>query len=161
MKLLFYYSNDGFVLGHQQHWGLAPALPWVQQQLKPEHAPQPGEGHGLLLLRGITLNLWRHNQLINIHQSPVFPDRISRSITQPCQRKCNQEQIAKLKSVKSDRKLSHCTCFCVPSLLTASNWKQFAYIKGFQNIFFCTFSQIYIFLFPHFACISKYQISTF
>lgn len=114
VKLLFYYStNDGFVSGHKQHRGLAPSLPGLQQQLQPEHAAQPGQGHGLLLLRVIIANLGSHNHpadiliihLINIprtsHQSSQ-KGSAGHSITQPCHRKCYQEQIAKLRSVKSD-----------------------------------------------------------
>ena len=61
VKLLFYYSNDGFVAGHQQHRGFAPALPGLQQQLQLEHAAQPGQGHGLLLVRVITPILRRNH----------------------------------------------------------------------------------------------------
>ena len=66
VKLLFYYSNGGFVSGHQQYRGFAAALPGLQQQLQPEHAPQPGQGHGLLLVRVITPILRSHHHSADI-----------------------------------------------------------------------------------------------
>ena len=54
VQLLFYYSNDGFVSGHQQYRGFSAALPGLQQQLQPEHAAQPRQGgRGLVLIRVI------------------------------------------------------------------------------------------------------------
>ena len=53
-KLLGYYSNVCFVSGHQPPLWLSPPLPGLQQQLQPEHAAQPRQGDGLLLLRVIT-----------------------------------------------------------------------------------------------------------
>ena len=106
VKLLFYYSNGGFVSGHQQYRGFAAALPGLQQQLQPEHAPQPGQGHGLLLVRVITPILRSHHhpadiliiRLINIPHSSHQSSQIRSGHTAShSHRKCYQEQIAKKK----------------------------------------------------------------
>ena len=65
------------------------------------------------------------------------------------------------KKCNSDWKWSHCTCFYVPSLLTASNLKLFAYIKGFQNIFFAHFPKFTIFYFHISHAYRDIKFSTF